>query len=330
MTQVPDELQEQIKRMQKKSKEWFPDEAQTASDSKAVDPYQHSFAKRSEASQRAGATKELKTTEPVQKQEAPKKAEIVPFPRANRIPQDCWVMVPEIIRSCLFKVLKRGSREYVEEKIIFASSDTQILFTGKELDQADCDVFMQALTISQPTGLGSEVRFTQHSFLKSLKRSTGKQNHEWLKQSLKRLNRCNIEIKTKRFYLSGNLIDTCAVDEVTGESYLRFNPEISKALQLQTYISCSDRLRLGTSELAKWLHLYILSQDTQQEHVINTKKLKSLCGSESCIKKFNQNIKRALNALSEKLPQLLDSWNIKNGILSFKKKPFKKPSILKN
>ena len=184
---------------------------------------------------RIGATKQPEAVGEEVKQDC-KEDQVVPFPKANRVPQGCWAMTPDIIRSALFGVVKRGQRRLLHDEIICASGDTEIRFSGMQLDQADMDVFMQALALSKESGLGATVYFTEHSFLKVLKRKTGKKDHDWLKASLKRLSHCRLELKTKRYVLLGGLIDTCAKNEETNQYFLRFNPEFSKVLELQTFV----------------------------------------------------------------------------------------------
>ena len=257
-----------------------------------------------------------------------KGAKIIPFPTAQRIPANCWTMTPDIIRSALFGISKRGKeREFLRSEKILAADGIQLEFTGERLDQADMDVFMYALSLSRESGLGAKVYFTEHRFLKALGRNKGKKDHEWLKASLKRLTHCRLEFQTKRYSLLGGLIDACAKDEETGQYYLRFNPEFSKALKFQTYIPQKDRLKLRRSELAKWLYSYILSQSVNSSpHAVWSRTLQGLSGSNSCIKKFNQNLKKAFQTLERELPDFLDSWSIAQGKVQFKKKPYSKLS----
>ena len=271
--------------------------------------------------QRVGASK-LPTV--VESSNELKEAKVIPLPNANRIPKDCWIMTPDIIRSALFGVVQRGKREFVENLLLCSTKDTEITFTGRRLDQADMDVFMHALSLSRKSGLGANVYFSKYSFLKSLGRAKSMQSYQWLEESLIRLTTCSLKIKTHRYKLIGSLIDTFMEDEETGEYFLRFNPEISKPLKFQTFIPQKIRLELGRAELAKWLYSYILSQSTDKNtHTATTYYLKDLTGSNSCIKKFNQNLKKAFQVLEEKAPNLLEFWTMKKGHIEFKKKPYK-------
>ena len=322
MAQMDAELKERMERMRdiRKKQEQeglFPEPLPYEPEVKAPTPQQQSSVKRS------GATKAPIVVEPV---DETTEAKVIPFPNGNRVPNDCWTMTPDIIRSALFGVVKRGQRDFLENALICAVGDTEIRFTGRRLDQADMDVFMHALSLSREGGLGATVYFSKHSFLKSLNRKKSMQSYQWLEESLNRLSTCSLRIRTKRYKIVGSLIDTFMEDENTGEYYLRFSPEISKALEFQTFIPHQGRLKLGRSELAKWLYSYILSQDTSKKsHTVWSKTLQELTGSNSCIKKFNQNIKKAFQTLEQKIPDFLESWSIVQGKIKFRKKAHKQP-----
>ena len=277
---------------------------------------------------RMGATKQPEAVSEEVKQDC-KEDQVVPFPKANRVPQGCWVMTPDIIRSAIFAVAKKGKeREFLKAEKILAVEGMEIEFTGERLDQADMDVFMHALSLSKEAGLGARVFFSRYAFLKALGKQTNEQSYQRLVKSLKRLRECSVTIDTPKYRLGGGLIDTCAEEKETGRYYLRFNPEISKALQFQTFIPSEGRLKLGRSELSKWLYSYILSQSTYKKpHTVWSYTLQGLTGSNSCIKKFNQNIKKAFETIEREIPELLESWSIVQGKIQFKKKPYSRLAL---
>ena len=313
MTQERDDVQSHIERLKLKANKRFKDSSKKISnDTKHIQKdTSHLEAKNQNPERIMGAT-----VVP----EVQLNIEIADFPRQNSVPNGCLVMVPELIRSALFGVVQKGKRRYFEQKEIGAFGNTTILFTGQALDQADCDVFMKAIALSKK-GLGSKVYFSRRSFLKEIGRHTGKKDHEWLKRSLDRLRACAIRIKNKRFEYSGGLIDSWATVESTGESFVIFNPSISEALKLQTYIPLKERLSLGRSELAKWFHSYILSQSASKDrpHKVSLVQLQEICGSVSSIYDFKKTLNKSVKKIQEVSPNLLEFCRVESKFVIFAK-----------
>ena len=244
-------------------------------------------------------------------------SEIVPFPRNKKVPSECWSMSPAIVRSPVFGVVKKGTRNFLRNQIVASYSDTTITYSGEALSQSDMDVYLQAVKLSRDAGLGSQVKFTKGEFLRKLKRKKSSASYNWLVESIKRLQFNNISIKHNKMNYVGSLIDSMIFDDNSGEISIKFNPDIASLFSLQTYVSIEDRLSLGTSELAKWLHLYILSQSGK--HVISCEKLMKLSGSSCMLKKFNENLRKSIRKIQDKIPHLILSWSIKNNLFEFTK-----------
>lgn len=86
-----------------------------------------------------------------------------------------------ILRSSLFGVVGKGHREYKENELKASVQGLTVKFTGKQLDQADLDVYLECIRRCFNYALGGGVRFSIYYFLKSIGRNTGKSDHEWVK-----------------------------------------------------------------------------------------------------------------------------------------------------
>lgn len=88
--------------------------------------------------------------------EAPATALVVPFPQP-------WAeavrAVPlTILRSALFGVMRRGRRQYLENVELLPSwPGVSVHYQGMRLDQADLDVWMQAVHLFRQQGLGGRL-----------------------------------------------------------------------------------------------------------------------------------------------------------------------------
>jgi hypothetical protein len=109
-----------------------------------------------------------------------------------------------LTRSCLFAPTARGKRKMHDGTVLASRSDVKITFSGKQLDEADRDVFLQALHEGQQGGFGVYVPINCAKFLKSIGRSTGKNDYLWLFESFTRLTFGLLAIETKKYKI-GNI-----------------------------------------------------------------------------------------------------------------------------
>lgn len=73
-----------------------------------------------------------------------------------------------LARSSLFSPIAPGRRKQHDRSEIASREDVKILFTGKQHDMADCDVFMQALYEAHRAPLGERVVIKRGAFLKAI------------------------------------------------------------------------------------------------------------------------------------------------------------------
>ena len=100
-----------------------------------------------------------------------------------------------VLRGALFPAIQGKNRTGLLRKELIATQDgVTIRYTGWQLDQADLDVWEQALHLARTQALGTKCYFTAHGFLKALGRQTGTTAHEWLGEALARLAGAVVEI----------------------------------------------------------------------------------------------------------------------------------------
>lgn len=165
------------------------------------------------------------------------------------------------LRSALFAPIRPGVRAAMTRQQIATVGDYRIIYTGIRLDQADLDVYEQVLHLARSTPLGHAVRFKTRALLRTLGRSEGKSDRDWLLKSLSRLSACEIEVSNGRMAYAGSLIHEQGRDDEAGTHYIVLNPRLA-ALYQQGWapVRWEDRRALGKQQLAKWLHGFILGQ----------------------------------------------------------------------
>lgn len=204
-----------------------------------------------------------------------------------------------ILRSALFGIVKKGSRQYEENVLKATFNGYAVKYTGKQLDQSDLDVWMECLQRCQTTPLGHTVRFAAHDFLISIGRDTGKAQHEWLKSVFLRLRANAVEISDGRYEYVGGLVNEAYRDKEDGLYCLVLNPKIAACFGDAgwTGISKAIRLELKGKPLTLWLHGFYSSHNKPLPMKVST--IKELCGSE--VKeswKFKQMLKKSLAELA--------------------------------
>lgn len=95
-------------------------------------------------------------------------------------------MPNHINRSSLFAPIARGSkRKYHNDVELFSRSDCVIKYTGEQLDEADCDIFMTLISFACSQPIGEFVLLNRAELLRELGRNTGRGDYMWLHRRIK-------------------------------------------------------------------------------------------------------------------------------------------------
>ena len=202
-----------------------------------------------------------------------------------------------VLRGALFAAVHKD-RPYLEGALLAAQDGVTVRFTGKQLDQADLDVWEQVLHLARTQALGSRCSFTAHSFLKALGRQTGKSDHKWLATALDRLSATSVGITSGRLTYFGSLIEEGMRDEETGKYVVVINPKLARfyGRSQWTQLDWDQRQRLRGKPLALWLHGFYASH--ARPYPLSVEYLHKLSGSQTRqLRKFKQNLTQALREI---------------------------------
>ena len=204
-----------------------------------------------------------------------------------------------VLRAALFAAIQGKGRGWMRRATLIATQEgVSIRYTGQQLDQADLDVWEQALHLARQQPLGTECHFTARGFLKALGRATGKSDHEWLADALSRLGATWVEISDGRRTYFGSLINGGRRDEETGRYVLEINPKLAKfyGRSQWTQLDWQERQELRGKPLALWLHGFYATH--AKPYPLSVAYLHKLSGSQTKqLKHFKQNLTQALEAL---------------------------------
>jgi len=259
------------------------------------------------------------------KDRADKDDEAAPEPEQVFLPgmQKLMRAMPNhIARSSLFAPVARGRKTFRDEAILVSRSDAVIRFTGKQLDEAQADVWMQAMYEAMKRPLGETIVINRAEFLREIGRNTSGKNYQWLFQVMKDLSLAMliIEVKNKgekRKISIGqvhalHMISGFIYDENKGIYTLQIDPRWRFLYENREFalIDWKKRLQFGLrQDMAKALQrLIATSSDRVQRHNLEWLKAKMEYGGRM------RDFRTALSTASKELERLgiIDQWSVES------------------
>jgi hypothetical protein len=238
-------------------------------DSKPVSEITGGFAARIE--KLAQQSRERKAAETPQE---PKKMEIVPvqFPA-------CWgeeyrAAPNALFRSALFPALRSNEKEtrrFIDGEEVFSVAGLKILFTGKQFDQSDLDIYLEILNIARNFPIGTAVKFSAYQLFKSFGITDGAENYKRLHSVIVRLCGGVLDVVDhgKRYF--GQLLYGGGRDDAMNyEIYI--NPRFAILFGFDTFskLNIEKRRALGKNNTAKSLYGYYATHINPAAHKVET------------------------------------------------------------
>jgi hypothetical protein len=202
------------------------------------------------------------------------------------------------LRSALFAAIQGKTRTRLKKQMLGSLQGVTVRYTGEQLDQADLDVWEQAVHLARRHPLGNVCHFTAYAFLKALGHGSGNAQYKWLADVITRLVACEVELRTKDKAYGGNLVASWKRDEGTGAYKLTLNPDLVKLYGWNdwTAIDWKQRQLLRGKPLALWLHGFYSTH--AQPFPMKVETLHQLSGSGTkTTRKFKQNLLAAFAQL---------------------------------
>jgi hypothetical protein len=147
-----------------------------------------------------------------------------------------------------------------------------VIFTGKQFDQSDLDVYLELLNMARPYPLGHPVKFSAYALLKTLGLTTGGENHARLHAVLIRLRSGTLDVTDHKKRYFGGLIEGGFRDELTLNYEITINPKYAVLFGFGMWatIDREQRRALGRNATAKALHAYYSSHAAPSAHSFDT------------------------------------------------------------
>jgi hypothetical protein len=215
--------------------------------------------------------------------------------------QDDLRAIPNhLARSPLFAPIKPGRRMVRVDELLPSPDGVTVRYSGPQLDQADCDVFMQLIYEQRGKPLGAQVSVVRQNFLHSIGRADGGKNYDWLQSVMDRLQAARVRVENNRYVLTAQLLGKVIQDKVTSTFQVVLDPDIVEMFAPgdRSLVDWQKRLMIERRvDLAKWLHNFTAShKDRTQYHSLAN--LRAWSGYASPLRKFREAVEEALQELA--------------------------------
>lgn len=228
-------------------------------------------------------------------------------------PENAGAIPTELTRVSLFGLIRRGRRKILDWEKLASRADIEVSYFGKQLDQADADLWLACLRLGRGLPMGQRIFTNKSKLLKEIGRDAGTSNRTWLDNSLDRIASATLKIvlkrKDKEMTLRCKLM-TSGVEEKTGNMFIRLDPEGAALFENLTYVDWEKRLALQ-SNAAKALQLYVCGHTTGKPHAVPLADLAQWLGYEGRLRQFRETLSEAINEL--KGQGLISDASIKRG-----------------
>ena len=111
---------------------------------------------------------------------------------------DIGAMPNHLNRSSFIAPIARGRRKFHRETVMVSRVDCLLEYTGEQLDEADGDLIMALIFLAGSQPLGTPVPLNRAELLRKIRRSTGKQQYEWLHRRMRALTAGTLYIEAKK------------------------------------------------------------------------------------------------------------------------------------
>lgn len=195
-------------------------------------------------------------------------------------------MPNHISRSSLFAPVAPGRKKMHDGTILVSRSDATIKFSGKQLDESQADVWLQAMYEATKQPLGEPIVINRYAFLKALGRTDAGKSYRWLHESMKDLAFGMLVIETTK---NGqpkmsigrtrvmHMIDGFDYDEKTEEYTLRIDPRWHIMYKNREFalIDWEKRMQFGRNQNMAKAMQRLLATSSNREQIYALDWLKS-------------------------------------------------------
>jgi hypothetical protein len=229
-------------------------------------------------------------------------------------------MPNHVARSSLFAPIARGRRKFHHETPLVTRSDAIMRYTGEQLDEADADLALQLIYEAIQFPLGVAVTLNRARLLRTMGRSTGRNDYEWLHRRMKALTVATLFIEARRpdgsvkvrvGHLDAfHIVQSFRYDDVSETYTFMLDPRWAQLFSNREFalIDWAKRLeiRRGQDMAKAFQRLVATSSDSVQRYALDWLKEKMQYAGR--VRDFREALDRAMRELQRL--ELVATWKI--------------------
>jgi hypothetical protein len=217
-------------------------------------------------------------------------------------------MPNHLARSSIYAPVASGKKKLHKGTIMISRGDAVIKFWGEQLDEAQADVWMQAMYEAVKSPLGTPVVIERSSFLRSIGRQIGGDEYRWLHRTMHALAFAMLVIEVTKDGKSKlaigktralHMIDSFDYDDDAKAYTLRIDPRWREMYGNKEFalIDWQKRLMFGQGQhMAKSLQRLVATSN-EQVHRYDLGWLKEKLGYTGRIRDFSKALEKAMREL---------------------------------
>lgn len=222
-----------------------------------------------------------------------------------------------LARSSLFAAVKERD-QFNDYVLVGEINGVKIEFQGEQFNQDDHDTLLQLVRMAVNNPYGANIQQPVNAVLRGMGRGTHQEQRRQLFDQIDRLVRGTIRLQTPVQTYRGHLVNDASTpqDQLLLPQHRRhltycLNPKFAQLFAESSYtlFDSQERRKLKGrgSELAKWLHLWVIGNAVQYPHRVKT--IYQLCGSKTKeLKEFRRILRQALGLLKQS--EIIVGWHI--------------------
>ncbi len=175
------------------------------------------------------------------------------FPsNAGELPRfDPGALPNHLNRSSLIAPIGRGRRTEYKREVLVSRIDCKVEYTGEQLDEADGDILMILLYLTQGKPIGQPIKMNRSKILKLLHRETGLAQYKWLLRRIKSMTEATLFLETKAYQIgatcSFRIISSFFYNHESGDYFFILDQDWAKMFSNKEFsrIDWEKRMSIG-------------------------------------------------------------------------------------